>query len=135
MATREESACRCKMRRDETNARCEACSEEDNFEELTFDTVASQQQFMQVIGLQCPHRVATRLSCSEEELQQEFEDGECEDQASADESMESSENECEDMMMIGGTIYHLHQVTARIINTMTDEERHIYDTLMGDKCQ
>lgn len=147
MTTREEPASRCRRRRDETDGghQCdEACDceeEEENCqeeEELIPDNSSSQQEFMRVIGLQSSHRVKARLSCTQEALEQELEDGECEASV-GDESMEEtsvcsgdSENECPDMLAIGGNIYHLSEVTDGIINTMTPEERHIYDTLMAD---
>ena len=150
MTTREETPCRCQTRRKEMDGCCKACNDEESndLEELTFSNAAHKQDFLRVIGLQSPYNKQTRLSCTQEEPEEleeeeELEEGECEEASAGDTSMGDSvcsgesENECGDMMSVAGTIYHISEISSVIIQSMTPEERHIYNTLMDqyDPCQ
>lgn len=128
---REETRDCCRERREEVDGQCGEEGKEEEEEEEAKDQervsdANNKQEFMRVIGLQSPyHRVQTRLSCTQEE------DGQC---AEEDESMSSvySGDECCDMLTVGGIMYHIEEINASIINTMSDEERRLYETLLAE---
>lgn len=124
--TREESA-DCCQRREEG----QCGSEEENRELTQVDT--SQHEVIKIIGLQSPFRIKTRLSCTleDEKLQDEAE-GEDESQNSSASSGYSGEECAEEMLSVGGIIYHLEEINSAIINTMTAQELSLYTTLLAE---
>lgn len=122
--TREESADGCQRR-----GEGQCGSEEENRVELTqVDT--SQHNGIKIIGLQSPFIIKSRLSCTleDEDLQDEAEG---ESQNSSASSGYSGE-ECAEMLAVGGIIYHLEEITTAIINTMTEQEKSLYNKLLEE---
>ena len=122
--TREESADSC-QRTGEGQCGSEA---ENRVEWTQVDT--SQHDVIKIIGIQSPFIIKSRLSCTllDEDLQDEAE-GESQNSSA---SSEYSGEECAEMLAVGGIIYHLEEITTAIINTMTEQEKSLYNKLLEE---
>ena len=139
MSTQEKAdCCRQQMRR-----RAEFDGELEELPE-TLDT--NKQEYMRVIGLQCPYRIVTRVSSIEEQddedrAEQDDEDrAEQDDEDRAEDELESidstnmsAEEDCTEYMMpVNGMMYHVEDIDADIISTMTEFEKNKYELLLKE---
>ena len=129
MSTQEKAdCCRQQMRR-----RAELDGE---LEEETLDT--NKQEYMRVIGLQCPYRIVTRVSSIEEQDDEDRAEQDDEDRAedeleSIDSTNMSAEEDCTEYMMpVNGMMYHVEDIDADIISTMTEFEKNKYELLLKE---
>lgn len=88
----------------------------------------SKQDFMRIIGLQSPFRLQHKLSSTALEEENKSDGGQ-EDESS---SMASGEECAAEMLTVGGIIYHIEEINTAIINTMTTEEKRVYNMLLLD---
>ena len=131
MSTQEKAdCCRQQMRR-----RAEFDGELEELPE-TLDT--NKQEYMRVIGLQCPYRIVTRVSSIEEQDDEDRAEQDDEDRAedeleSIDSTNMSAEEDCTEYMMpVNGMMYHVEDIDADIISTMTEFEKNKYELLLKE---